>query len=183
MLSLPHLNIGGFPGGSEVKAPACNMGNPGSIPGSGRSPGATHSSILAWRIPWTEEPGGLQSTGLQSRTQLSYFTFTFHFHLNIMRIRSYNLILLYGGGFPSKRKFIQYLYNIIYCVFVTWSCLTLCDPTDPSVYRQEYWSGLPFPSPENLPNPGIKPGSPALLVGCLPSEPPGKPYTIIYYIG
>ena len=32
---------------------------------------ATHSSILAWRIPWTEEPGGLQSMGSQSRTQLS----------------------------------------------------------------------------------------------------------------
>ena len=32
---------------------------------------ATHSSILAWRIPWTEEPGGLQSMGLQSQTQLS----------------------------------------------------------------------------------------------------------------
>ena len=31
---------------------------------------ATHSSILAWRIPWKEEPGGLQSTGLQSQTQL-----------------------------------------------------------------------------------------------------------------
>ena len=39
----------------------------------------THSSILAWRIPWTEEPGRLQSSGLQSRTQLS--DFTFHFHL------------------------------------------------------------------------------------------------------
>ena len=39
---------------------------------------ATHSSILAWRIPWTEEPGGLQSTGVtKSRTQLSDFTFTF----------------------------------------------------------------------------------------------------------
>ena len=35
---------------------------------------ATHSSILAWRIPWTEEPGGLQSTGSQSRTRLSEFT-------------------------------------------------------------------------------------------------------------
>ena len=35
---------------------------------------ATHSSILAWRIPWTEEPGGLQSMGLQSRTRLSDFT-------------------------------------------------------------------------------------------------------------
>ena len=39
---------------------------------------ATHSSILAWRIPWTEEPGGLQSTGSQSRTRLSDFT-SLHF--------------------------------------------------------------------------------------------------------
>ena len=38
---------------------------------------ADHSSILAWRIPWTEEPGRLQSTGSQSLTQLSNFTFTF----------------------------------------------------------------------------------------------------------
>ena len=42
--------------------------------------------------------------------------------------------------------------------------------------RQEYWSGLPFPSPEDLPNPGIKPGSPALQADALPSEPPRKPY-------
>ena len=41
---------------------------------------ATHSSILAWKVPWTEEPSRLQSMGLQSRTQLSDFTFTFHFH-------------------------------------------------------------------------------------------------------
>ena len=40
---------------------------------------------------------------------------------------------------------------------------------------QEYWSGLPFPSPEDLPNPGIEPGSPALQADALPSEPPGKP--------
>ena len=41
--------------------------------------------------------------------------------------------------------------------------------------RQEYWSGLPFSSPGDLPNPGIKPGSPALQADTLPSEPPGKP--------
>ena len=39
---------------------------------------APHSSTLAWKIPWTEEPGRLQSTGLLTR--LSDFTFTFHFH-------------------------------------------------------------------------------------------------------
>ena len=38
--------------------------------------------------------------------------------------------------------------------------------------RQEYWSGLPFPAPENLPNPGMEPGSPVLQVDSLPSEPP-----------
>ena len=41
---------------------------------------APHSSTLAWQIPWTEEPGGLQSMGSLSRTGLSDFTFNFHFH-------------------------------------------------------------------------------------------------------
>ena len=66
----------GFLGGSDSKESACNAGDLGSIPGLGRSPGegmATHFSIVAWRIPWTEEPGGLQSMGLQSQTRLSDF--------------------------------------------------------------------------------------------------------------
>ena len=41
--------------------------------------------------------------------------------------------------------------------------------------RQEYWSGLPFPSPEDLPDPGIEPGSPTLQADTLTSELPGKP--------
>ena len=41
--------------------------------------------------------------------------------------------------------------------------------------RQEYWSGLPFPSAGDLPKPGIEPGSPTLQADALPSEPPGKP--------
>ena len=54
---------------------------------------------------------------------------------------------------------------------VTQSCPTLCDPMDSGLHqappsmgfsRQEYWSGLPFPSPGNLPDPGIEPRSPAL---------------------
>ena len=61
--------------------------------------------------------------------------------------------------------------------------LTLCDPMDcsppgSSVHgfsRQEYWSGSPFPSPRDLPNPGIEPWSLALQANSLPSEPPGKP--------
>ena len=42
------------------------------------------------------------------------------------------------------------------------------------LYQQEYWSGKPFPSPGDLPDPGIKPRSPALQADSLPSEPPGK---------
>ena len=45
------------------KESACNVGDVDSIPGQGKSPGATHSSILAWWIPWPEEPGGLQFKG------------------------------------------------------------------------------------------------------------------------
>ena len=45
--------------------------------------------------------------------------------------------------------------------------------------RQEYWRGLPFPSPGDLPNPGIEPGSPALQTDTLISEPPGKSYISI----
>ena len=44
--------------------------------------------------------------------------------------------------------------------------------------RQEYWSGSPFPSPGDLPDPGIKPSSPTLEADALTSEPPGKPKTI-----
>ena len=60
--------ISGLPCGLEVKASTSNEGDPGSIPGLGRSPGegmVTHSSILAWIIPWMEKPGRLQSTGSQ----------------------------------------------------------------------------------------------------------------------
>ena len=45
--------------------------------------------------------------------------------------------------------------------------------------RQEYWSGLPFPSPGDCPDPGIKPGSPTLEADALTSEPPGKPIYVL----
>ena len=47
-------------------------------------------------------------------------------------------------------------------------------PPSTGFSRQEYWSGLPFPSPGDLPNPGIKPGSPTFQADALTSEPPGK---------
>ena len=58
----------GFPAGSDGKASAYNAGDPGSIPGSEdplEKEMAAHSSTLAWKIPWVEETGRLQSMGLQ----------------------------------------------------------------------------------------------------------------------
>ena len=58
----------GFPGGLVGKEPACNAGDLSSIPGSGRSPGEVKGNPLPYSClgnPWTEKPGGLQSTGLQ----------------------------------------------------------------------------------------------------------------------
>ena len=68
------------------------------------------------------------------------------------------------------------------CVSVTQLCLTLCDPMDCShqaplfmdFSRQEYWSGLPFSSPGDLPNPGVEPRSPALHEDSSQFEPSGK---------
>ena len=48
--------------------------------------------------------------------------------------------------------------------------------------RKEYWSELPFPSPGDLPDPGIEPGSPTFQTDPLTSEPPGKPYKLLYLL-
>ena len=62
--------LSGFPGGSDGKESACNVGDLGSIPGLGRSPGEGHHTamFLPGESPWTEKPGGLQSVGSQSQT-------------------------------------------------------------------------------------------------------------------
>ena len=64
------------------------------------------------------------------------------------------------------------------CCLVAESCLALCDPQDCSQAplfvgfpRQEDWSGLPFPSPGDLPDPGLEPASPALADGFFTAEP------------
>ena len=69
---------------------------------------APHSGTLAWKIPWMEEPGGLQSMGLLSQTQLSDFTFTFHFHASENEMATQSSILAWRilgtaepGGLPS----------------------------------------------------------------------------------
>ena len=71
----------------------------------------------------------------------------------------------------------MYTCNLFSEGIVNWVCMVrlYLAPLPVVFLRQEYWSGLSFPSPGDLPNPGIKPGSPALLADSLPSEPLGKP--------
>ena len=74
------------------------------------------------------------------------------------------------------------------CVLVAQSCLTLCNPMDLAhqaplsmeFFRQEYWTGLPFTSPGDFPDPQMEPRSPALQMAILPSEPPEKSQFSIY---
>ena len=80
---------------------------------------------------------------------------------------------------PHNRAISETLDHVL----VAQPCPTLCDPMDAAhqaplsmgFSRQEYWSGLPFPSPGDLPNPGSEPRSPTLQADSLPAEPPGKP--------
>ena len=97
---------------------------------------ATHSSVLAWRIPGTGEPGGLSSMGSQSRTRLK-------------RLSSSSSSSIVKS--PSHVRLFVNPWTV-----ASQALLSM------GFSRQGYWSGLPFPSPGDLPDPGIKPRSPAL---------------------
>ena len=78
-----------------------------------------------------------------------------------------------GGGLVTK----------LYPTLVTSWTVACKAPLSVGFSRQEYWSGLPFPSPRDLPDPGIEPGLPALQADSLPSEPPGKPFVTSLLLG
>ena len=158
---------------------------------------ATHSSTLVWKIPWTEEPGRLQSTGSQSRKRLSDFTHQRHRHTDTpthTRPPAPGQGLVEGDCpriFSSLAESCWMAHPAAWCQGDTcWSVLNgipgpVCLPshfshvqpymTPGSVARQaplsigfsrqEHWSGLPFLSPRDLPNPGIEPTSQVSCVG------------------
>ena len=134
---------------------------------------ATYSSILAWRIPWTEEPGGLQSMGLQ-RVGHDWATFTFNsvlFWYTSVHTSYYTYIFIHIV------TVVQLLSRVWF--FVTPWTVARQAPLFMELSRQEYWSGLPFPSPGDLPNPGIS------CVCCIGRRilyrcATGKPYVSLY---
>ena len=182
-----------------VKNPPANTGDrrdASSIPGWEDPLGedlATHSSILTWRILWTEEPGRIQSIGSQRvghnwsdlahpRNMASPVAQTVK-NLPAMQEMKESYLLSLGWEYHTpaqalprerkKRKKVKSLSHVQ--LFATPWPVAYQAPPSMGFSRQECWSGLPFPSPGDLPNPGIEPRSPALQADALPSEPPGKP--------
>ena len=144
---LPTPVFLGFPGGSDGKESTCNVGDLGSVPGLGRSPGGGNSYPLQY--------SGLESSmdcivhGVaKSRTWLSNFQFC----INKMRYPSWppHCTLHVSRGSSQPRDWTQ-LSHIAGRFFTSWA----------TSKAQEYWSGQPTPSPAGLPNPGIEPASPA----------------------
>ena len=163
----------------------------------------THSSTLAWKIPWTEGLSGPQSIGLNrvrhewsnlACTHAWYMLwdrYSYYLHLTIRQSR---LAWLANGTLISELCQMEVTQscptccNPMYCIvkvkvkslsrvrpFATPWTIAHQAPPSMGFSRQEYWSGLPFPSPGNLPNPGIELRSPALQADALTSKPPGKP--------
>ena len=120
---------------------------------------ATHSSILAWRISWTEKPAGLQSMGSRRAGYTERLTLSFILDFQAQ-----------CGGCYCYAVLSHFRYVRLFAA--PW--IVVCQsPPSMAFSRPGYWSGLPFPSPGDLLDPGSETGSPALQAGSLP-EPPGK---------
>ena len=78
--------------------------------------------------------------------------------------------------FKEKKEKVKSLSRVR--LFATPWTVAYQAPLSMEFSRQEYWSGLPFPSSGDLPDPGIEPRSPVLQADVLPSEPPGKPIDV-----
>ena len=87
------------------------------------------------------------------------------------------------GGSSKKLKIelphVRVLLSHVQLFATPWT-VSCQAPLSMELSKQEHWSGLPFPSPGDLPDPGIEPGSPALQADSLPSESPGKPRITIW---
>ena len=94
---------------------------------------------------------------------------TARYHLMLVRMA---IIKMTANNKCWKVLVAQVMFDSFFATPWTVACQA---PLSMRFSRQEYWSGLPFPSPGDLPDPGIRPGYPALQADSLPSEPLGKP--------
>ena len=145
-----------------------------------------HSSTLS--LPRTQEPGQLQSMGLQDLDTTKQLTSS-EFYSSTRQLENNET----NRGKVEEEVKQKSHQGEVNCKIRSWekgkvrvlSCSVTSSSLQPwtvvhrvplsmEFSRQEYWSGLPFPSPRDLPNPGIKPRSPTLQRDSLPSEPSEK---------
>lgn len=162
----------GFPGGASGKKPACQCRRCKRCRFDAWQEDplekgmATHSSILAWRIPWIEESAGLQSMGSQrvgcyEATNTHRHTNTHTKHTNLPQ---------WVNICPASM--LSCFSRVQFCA-TSWTiaCQT---PLSMGFSRQPYWSRMPVPVPGDPCNPGMEPRFPALKADSLLSESPGK---------
>ena len=126
----------------------------------------TDGILQARTLEWVAVPFSRRSSQPRDGTQVSHIAGRF-----------------FTSWVTREAQTENYLTELTHVVLLNQLCLTLFETPWTVAHqvtlsmefsRQEYCSGLPFPSPGDLPNPGIKPRSPALQIDSLPSEPPGK---------
>ena len=157
----------GFPGGSDGKQSACNAGDPGFTPWVGKIPWRRK-----WQPTWVFLPGKSQ----RQRSLAGYSPWCckrvrhdFKQQQSLYLQRPFTL----ASQPPASLSIVSHLSCVWLCATL-WT-IALQVPLPMRFSRQKYWSGLPFPSPGDLLDPGIQPASPALAGGFFATEPPGKP--------
>ena len=145
----------------------------------------TQVSCIAGRFLPSEPPGKPRNTGLGSLSLLQGIFLTQELNQGFLHCRQILYQLSYQGSLNLLGTSINSsgVEQLFICISeVTQSCQLFATPwivayqapLSMGFSRQEYWSGLPFPSSGDLPDPGIEPWSPALQADALTSEPPGK---------
>ena len=99
---------------------------------------------------------------------------TFLWHLMVLSLLQHNSLTSWHGSVLVRTCLSELKSLSCVRLFATLWTVAYQVPLSMGFSRQEYWSGLPYPSPEDLPNPGIEPGSPSLQADALPPGPPGK---------
>ena len=150
-----------------VKRLAYNAGDLGSIPGSGRSSEEGNGNPLLCSCLENPMDRGAWWASVhwvpKSQTRLSDFTFTFHFW-DIFGLNTSDCLRVQRIDCLAMKVKVKSLSHV-QLFGIQWTVAHHA-PLSMGFSRQEYWSRLPFPSPEDLPDPGIEPRSPALQARC-----------------
>ena len=166
-----------LPSSSDGKAYACSAELTGSTPGLGRSTGEGNCNPLQYTCLENSKDRGAWPATVHGVAKS--WTWLRPFRTNTQKRCPFHYRGLECKSRKSRNtwKWSEMKSLSLARLFVTPWIVAYQAPPSIGFFRQEYWSGLPFPSPGNLPNPGIEPRSPTLEADTLTSEPTGKPWS------